>query len=646
MIARHSIDQVIETAQTEEVISHFVNLKRRGVNMIGLCPFHDEKTPSFTVSPTKNIYKCFGCGRGGNAVNFVMEHEGYSFPEAIRYLAKMYNISLEETERSPEEEQNALKKDSLHIVMEFANKQYIHNLFNSQAGVNIGLSYFKERGFRESTIKEFELGFAPNDYNDLTEIALQKGYKKEFLVELGLSNAQGRDFFRNRVMFPIHNLSGKTIAFGGRTLTNEKKIPKYINSPESDIYNKRKSLYALYFAKTAIRKEDNCILVEGYTDVISLHQAGIKNVVSSSGTSLTEDQIRLIKRYTLNVTVIYDGDAAGINAAMRGMEMILSQNMFVRIVTLPAEHDPDSFLRYKGPAAFLEYLKENSDDFILFKTRLLDENTKNNPVEKVTVLKEIVQTLSKVPDPLARSTYIKECSRILEIDEAIIISETNKLIKGEIKQRRFRENLQTSREADLQIENSEKKKEVNSQKDLYAGASDEYLERELIRILILHGEKFFDVENKLSVTDYLINECEELIPYFENQVYNHLFIDIVTARKEGKQMDTKFFINHADPSVQQMAIDLISDPYVYANWADKGMELQTQMLPEENHISEAEQLSIRINYKKLSKMIHENLEKLKHLDSNSENYLLTLKVHQKLLEERKRFALKLNNVIS
>lgn len=647
MIARHSIDQVIETAQVEEVISHFVNLRRRGINMIGLCPFHDEKTPSFTVSPTKNIYKCFGCGRGGNAVNFIMEHEGYSFPEAIRYLAKMYNIDLVETEQSQEEKQEAMKKDSLYIVMDFSKKHFIHNLFNTQAGVNIGLSYFKERGFRESTIKEFELGYALDDGTDLFDIATEKQYKKEFLVELGLSNANGRDFFRSRVMFPIHNLSGKTIAFGGRTLSNNKKIPKYINSPETDIYNKRKSLYALYFAKQHIRRQDSCILVEGYTDVISLHQAGIKNVVSSSGTSLTDDQVRLIKRYTKNVVVIYDGDAAGINAAMRGMEMILSQDMYVKIVTLPDNHDPDSFLREVGPAAFQDFLDKEANDFILFKTRMLGETSANDPVQKVKILKDIVQTLSKVPDPLARSTYVRECSRILHIDEQILINETNKLIKNEIRQKRFREQVQQARESDLVIEQDHTNKgQKPTQNKLNAGTTDEHLEEEFIRILVNHSDKDYNADETISVVDYLIEQCSELIPYFENELYSRIFTEIVIRRKENKTVNSQYFIKHPDQEIQQKAIDLLSFPYEYANWSSKGMELQTQKDPNENFISESNQISIRLNYRKLDKLIKENLEKLKELDPDSEEYLVTLKVHQKLLEQRKEIAEQLNNVIS
>jgi len=647
MISRNSIDQVLETAQTEEVVGNYVNLKRRGVNLIGLCPFHDEKTPSFTVSPAKNIYKCFGCGQGGGAVNFIMDHEGYSFPEAIRYLAKMYNIDLEETVPSPEEEAKSLKKDSLFIVNEFSKNHFIHNLHNTQAGVNIGLSYFKERGFREKTIKDFELGFAPDEYANLTENALHKSYNKEFLLELGLSTQNGRDFFRNRVIFPIHNLSGKAIGFGGRALTNDKKTPKYLNSAESEIYNKRKSLYALYFAKTAIRKEDSCILVEGYTDVISLHQAGIQNVVASSGTALTDDQIKLIKRYTQNVVVIFDGDPAGINAALRGMDLILAQNMYVKIVILPENHDPDSFLRASGPAAFLGFLEQNSNDFILFKSKLLGDKAKNDPVAKVRVLKDIVQTISKVPDPLARSTYIKECSTILQIDESVLISETNKLIKNEIKQRRFREGLEEGRQNDLSVVvEPEQQKKASSQKEQFTGDTDQHLEKQLLHLMINYGDKLYDETNETYVVDFLLEKTAEFIPYFESEFYTRLIIEILDQRKKKVTVDLKFFMNHSDESFRKFAIDESTSMYNYANWSEKGMELQTQNMPDLNYKSESDQLTVWFHYRKLDKIISENLKRLKEIDPSSEDYIITLKIHQRLLEEKKELATVLNIVIS
>ncbi len=645
MIAKHSIDQVLETVQIEEVVSHFVNLKRRGVNMIGLCPFHNEKTPSFTVSPAKNLFKCFGCGKGGSAVHFVMEHEGYSFPEAIRFLAKMYNITLDETAPDPLESENKEKKDSLFIVTEFAKNHFTHNLFDTQAGVNIGLSYFKERGFRENTIKEFGLGFAPDDPTDLTEIALKNQYKKEFLVELGLCNENGRDFFRNRVIFPIQNLSGKTIGFGGRVLGNDKKIAKYINSPESEIYNKRKTLYGLYFAKNEIRREDACILVEGYTDVISLHQTGIKNVVASSGTALTDDQIRLIKRYTQHVIVIYDGDAAGIHAAQRGTDLILAMDMYVKVVILPENHDPDSFIKQEGPDAFRKFLKDKSQDFILFKSHFLKQEIRQDPVKKVEVLKDIVQTLARIPDPMARNTYVKESSNIMDIDEAILINEVNKVIKNEIRQKRFRESL---REGQVPVNEDvfEEKgiRPVHEQPD-FTNKADETIERGLISLLINFGSELYDEDNKISVASVIVSGCAELLPYFSNKIYASVFEDVIAKTNEGIKTDHQYFTHHENQQIRDLAIDLLNSPYVYAGWENKGMELQTQRMPEQNFKNESDQLIIRINYRKLTRMIEENMKKLERMDTDDPEYLILLKMHAKMIEQKKELALMIDKVI-
>lgn len=645
MIAKHSIDQVLETVQIEEVVSHFVNLKRRGVNLIGLCPFHNEKTPSFTVSPAKNLFKCFGCGKGGGAAHFVMEHEGYSFPEAVRFLAKMYNITLEETAIDPNEAEDKQRKDSLFIVSEFAKNHFVHNLFNTQAGLNIGLSYFKERGFRENIIKEFGLGFALDDATDLTEMALKNQYKKEFLTELGLCNENGRDFFRNRVIFPIHNLSGKTIGFGGRILGNDKKIAKYINSPESEIYNKRKTLYGLYFAKNEIRREDACILVEGYTDVISLHQAGIKNVVASSGTALTDDQIRLIKRYTQNVIIIYDGDAAGILAAQRGTDLIMAMDMFVKVVILQDNHDPDSFIKKVGPDAFRAYLDANAQDFILFKSRFLKQEIKQDPVKKVAVLKDIVQTLSKIPDPMARNTYIKESSNIMDIDEAILINEVNKVIKNEIRQKRFRESLQESvpqnSDEDFDIPAN---RPVHEQPD-FTNKADESLERGLISLLINFGSEFYDEAQKITVSQVVVSSCSELLEYFSNNLYATIFSDVIMQTANGIKTDHRYFTEHTDEKVRSLAIDVLNSPYVYAGWQNKGMELQTQRMPDQNFKNETDQLIIRINFKKLTSMIEENMRKMQKMDTDDPQYLVLLKLHAKMIEQKKDLALMIDKVV-
>jgi DNA primase len=435
MISQKSIEDIIQTAKIEEVIDEFVNLKRRGVNMIGLCPFHDEKTPSFTVSPSKNIYKCFGCGKAGGPITFLRDHEGYSFQEALRYLAKKYNIEIEERTYSPEEKQTIETRDSYYLVNEFAKDFYQKQLFETDEGKSIGLSYFKKRGFREATIRKFNLGYAGSVRDGLTQAATMAQYNNEHLEALGLTNKYGKDFFWSRVMFTIHNLSGKVIAFAGRTLSSDKKVPKYVNSPETEIYNKRKTLFGLYHAKQAIRKYDECLLVEGYTDVISLHQSGIENVVASSGTSLTEDQVRLIKRYTPNIKVLYDGDPAGIKAALRGLDIIIAQDMNVRLVLLPDGEDPDSYLKSAGSTIFKEYLEDKAKDFVLFKAELLTKEAEGDPIKKASMIKDIVASIALVQDPLKRSVYVQHCSQLLQIGEPVLTNEVNKSIRGNLKKK-------------------------------------------------------------------------------------------------------------------------------------------------------------------------------------------------------------------
>lgn len=439
MIPQKTVQEIMEAAKIEDVVQDYVNLKRRGANMIGLCPFHNEKTPSFTVSPTKNLFKCFGCGKGGDPTRFIMEHEHLGFPDALKQIARKYRIEIEEVELTPEMAAEQQERDSLFIVNEFAKSFYHDQLLNTDIGKSVGLSYFKARGYREETIKKFGLGFAPNQRDELTKKANQMGYKPEYLDRLGLTK-NGRDFFWNRVMFTIHNLTGKPIAFAGRILQKDAKAPKYINSPETEIYVKNKILYGSYFAKAQIRKLDECILVEGYTDVISLHQAGIENVVASSGTSLTEGQILLIKRFTPNITILYDGDAAGIKAALRGLDLVLEKDMNVKVVLLPEGEDPDSYLQNVGAAAFKEYMASQAKDFILFKTDLLLSEVGSDPVKRAGLVRDIVESIARVPDPFKRAFYIKECARIMELEEEVLIVETNKVVKKILQKREFDRN--------------------------------------------------------------------------------------------------------------------------------------------------------------------------------------------------------------
>ncbi|WP_446751468.1 DNA primase [Tenacibaculum sp. L6] len=430
MITQQTIDKVFETARVEEVIGEFVQLKKSGSSFKGLSPFTDERTPSFMVSPVKQIWKDFSTGKGGNAISFLMEHEHYTYPEAIRWLAEKYNIEIEETEQSDEQKQQMNERESMFLVSKFA-KDYFHDvLMNTQNGRAIGLSYFKERGFREDTIEKFDLGYCKDEWDNFTKAALDKGYDLKYLKSTGLTivkegGAEDRKFdrFKGRVMFPIHSMSGRILGFGGRILTNDKKAAKYLNSPESEIYHKSKILYGLYQAKKEIAKEDNCFLVEGYTDVISFHQSGIENVVASSGTALTPDQIRLVNRLTKNITVLFDGDAAGIRASLRGIDLILEQGMNVKVVTFPEGEDPDSFAKAHSNADLKQYLAEKSQDFIEFKVSLLMKEAANDPVKKAGLIRDIVTSISKIPDGIQREVYVQECARIMDISEQVLFSE-------------------------------------------------------------------------------------------------------------------------------------------------------------------------------------------------------------------------------
>src|ERR1700761_3853990 len=431
MITKPTIDRIMEVTDIVEVIGEFVQLKKRGANYVGLSPFANEKTPSFTVSPAKGIFKDFSSGKGGSTITFLMELEKFTYPEALKWLAKKYGIEVEETVDSTENKEEENHRESLMIVTAYAAKFFHESLLETEEGKNIGLSYFKERGFSKETIKKFELGYSPDQWEAFTGRALKEGYQEEFLVESGLSvkreNNSLYDRYRGRVMFPIHGFTGRVIAFGGRTLKTDKNVPKYVNSPESEIYHKSNVLYGLYFAKKAIRDEDNCYLVEGYADVLSVHQAGIENVVASSGTSLTVEQIRLIGRVTKKITILYDGDAAGIKASLRGLDMILEEDLNVKVVLFPDGHDPDSYVRQVGTNAFKRYIEEDKKDFLLYKTDLLLKEAGTDPIKRADVIREVVESIAKIPDSIKASVFIKDCSHLLQIDERALLSELNKM---------------------------------------------------------------------------------------------------------------------------------------------------------------------------------------------------------------------------
>lgn len=661
MIPQKTVTEIMETAKIEEVVGDFVNLKRRGANMIGLCPFHNEKTPSFNVSPSRNIFKCFGCGKGGDPARFLMEHENVSFPEALKMLAQKYRIEIEEVELTPEMQQEQQERESLFIVNEYAKQFYLDQLLNTDIGKSVGLSYFKNRGFREETIKKFGLGFAPNQRDAFTQKAIQAGYKKDYLQRLGLTK-NDRDFFWNRVMFTIHNLSGKPIAFAGRILQKDVKAPKYINSPETEIYVKNKILYGSYFAKNSIRKLDECILVEGYTDVISLHQAGIENVVASSGTSLTEGQILLIKRFTPNIKILYDGDAAGIKAALRGLDLVLEKDMNVRVVLLPDGEDPDSYLQKVGAAAFKEFIDEKSQDFILFKTDLLLSETHGDPVKKAGLVRDIVESIARVPDPFKRSFYIKECARVMELEETVLISEMNKAVNQILQKREFDRQKRNRTQVNIVPEGSvpppppppsdvpwpseapppgvgeEMPPVVPSVKK---SVRDEFQERDIARLLVCYGGEIFDEENKVTVGQYVLANIQEVLEEFDSANYKLIVNECIELISSGKEINPQYFISHTDPNICEIAIDLIQPPHEYSpGWEERDMYLNTQKMPDLNFVKDSVEALRVFKLKKVIRIIEKNQEKLKEVQQSGdmEAMMKLMKVHSKLLKIREQLS--------
>ncbi len=582
MIDRETIERIIETADITDVVQDFVNLKKRGANYLGLCPFHNEKTPSFTVSPSKGIFKCFGCGKGGNAINFIMEHEHMSYPEALKYLADKYNIEINEQEISAEEVEKKNLVDSLMIVTNFAGKHYIENLKNTDEGKSVALSYLKERGIREDMIERFQLGYSLDQWESFTRKAIQKGFKQEFLEKTGLTivkEDKRYDRFRGRIMFPIQSLSGNIIGFGGRILKKDEKSAKYLNSPESEVYHKSKVLYGIYHAKKSITRNEKCYLVEGYTDVIALHQAGIENVVASSGTSLTEDQIRLIKRFTPNVTIIYDGDTAGIEASLRGIDMVLEQGMNVKILLLPEGEDPDSFSKKQNASDLKNYIDEHEEDFITFKTKLLSEKAKNDPVKKANLITEIVRSISMIPEGITRSVYIKNCSTILDIDEKILYSETNKIRRGRAKQKFKREKIKEEKER-------KNNQALTSVPSFITDVYSETQEKEIIRLMLMYGDQELYSEKKdkysepqiITVAQYVIKEILNDELEFKNLIYKKIFEEYLEFINKRTHPEKTYFIYHSDENVSKLSADLLSPTYEISDFFKKrsGVRVETE----------------------------------------------------------------------
>lgn len=578
MIARDTIDKVFETARVEEVIGDFVNLKKAGANYKGLSPFTDEKTPSFMVSPVKQIWKDFSTGKGGNAITFLMEHEHYSYPEAIRYLAKKYQIEIEETVQNEEEKRRSDEKESMFLVSEYAKTYFMDTLWKSEKGKAIGLSYFKERGFTDETIRKFELGYSLDEWSAFTDEAISKKYEIEFLDKTGLTIVKDNrkfDRFKGRVMFPIQSMSGRVLGFGGRTLSTDKRAAKYLNSPESIIYHKSKVLYGLYQAKQSIAKEDTCYLVEGYTDVISMWQSGIENVVASSGTALTPDQIRLINRLTNNITVLFDGDAAGIRASIRGIDLILEQGMNVKVVAFPDGDDPDSFAKARTTDQIKEYLNDHAQDFIQFKTSLLLEETKNDPIKRAELIRDIVSSISKIPNNIQKEIYVQECARIMNISESVLFNELSQILK--------RGNKEAHPSAVQKTPFTGVKKEskkIEKIDQLFQ------MEKKIIEILLLYGNEQVDFvdftseiddngNKKIVKNNYSNIVCKEIYMHlqedeieFTNPVFLKIYYEIIHLLNQEQGITADLFTNHEDVDISSTVTDILMEEerHILSSW--------------------------------------------------------------------------------
>ena len=576
MIDYLTVERIQSAAQIYDVVSDFITLRKRGVNYVGLCPFHEDKAPSFYVSPAKNICKCFSCGEGGTPIHFVMKHEQLSYVDALKFLAKKYGIEVTETELTDEQKEAQGDRESMFILNGFAQKTFTHNLFETEEGRAIGLSYFKERGFREDIIKKFQLGYSSEERDAFIQKALKNGYKNTYLEKTGLAivrdNNYMADRFRGRVMFPVHSLSGKVVAFGGRTLKKDDKIAKYVNSPESEIYHKSNELYGIYFARQAMVKQDRCFLVEGYTDVISMHQAGIENVVASSGTALTAGQIRLIHRLTNNITVLYDGDAAGIKAAIRGIDLLLEAGLNIKIVLLPEGEDPDSFSRKQSATSFNEYIAANETDFVRFKTALLIKDAGNDPVKNAQMITEIVDTVALIPEEIIRLVYVKECSKLLDMDERVLVRNIAKKRQEILLQKKKTQNpdnpeehLQTHQRPPVEI--PQDGLEPISAKKI---SSLEKHERAILYYVIRYGERvlynYTNEETKeevpIKVIEYIVQDLVEDELEFINPIYKQILEEAHSKYKDEGFVAETYFTNHPNPQIGKLAVDLATNKYI------------------------------------------------------------------------------------
>ncbi|WP_286895650.1 MULTISPECIES: DNA primase [Sphingobacterium] len=665
MIKQEVIDKVLETARIEEVVGDFVDLKKRGTSLIGNCPFHHEKTPSFHVSVSKGIYKCFGCGVGGDSLKFVMELEKFSYPEAIRYLADKYSIQIEEVERSPAQLAAQDKRESLYVLSAWASKFFAEQLWKTEMGQVIGLNYFKERGYREDIIKKFELGYSPEEWTALVDKAQVAGFHPDYLAASGLAIERDDkslyDRFRGRVMFPIHNLTGRVIGFGGRTLKTDKKVAKYVNSPESEIYHKSDVLYGLNFAKKAIMEEDNCYLVEGYADVLSVHQAGVENVVSSSGTSLTTGQIKLISRFTENVTILYDGDEAGIKASLRGTDMLLEEGLNVKVLLFPDGNDPDSYVQKFGATAFKDYVKSNQQDFIFYKTNILLRDANNDPIKRAEVIRDVVESIALIPDEIKVSVFIRECSSLLDIEERILLAELNKI------------RLNRAKKADKDAARKTQSPPPNTgmppfgmdgpppdffmTDDERAGlpriesveqpaqlTSEILQEREIVRILINYGDYLatWEGDGDIPVAGLLLGNISDI--EFKDKAAAYILNVYREAAEKYEIPDTKQFYSNSDPAIADLAINCVASKYSLSeNWNDDKRKIYVTQ--EYEHLKQLVVTAIyRIKKRKIEAEMHHIREEMKHEQDVANLEVLIFK-YQKLKEAERLLGGFLGNTI-
>lgn len=638
MISQNTIQQILGRLDIIDVVGEFVKLKKRGSNYLGLCPFHNEKTPSFTVSPSKEIYKCFGCGKSGNSISFIMEHEKYSYVEALKWLAKKYGIEVEETFATDEQREQMQAADSLYIINNFAQQFFSQQLFETEEGQDIGLAYFKQRGFREDIIRKFQLGYSPEERDAFTKEAISKQFNKELLLKTGLvvnRSDQLMDNYRGRVIFPVHNQSGKVLGFGARILKSNDKAPKYINTPENEIYIKSKILYGSYFARQAIDKADECLLVEGYTDVISLSQAGIENVVASGGTSLTPDQLRLVKKYTNNLTIVYDGDAAGVKAALRGLDLALEEGLNVKLVLIPDNEDPDSYVNKVGAAAFTDFVSRNKKDFILFQLEVALKDAGNDSTKKAEVVNRMAETISRInkaEDFTKQQDYIKQCADLLKIDESGLHALVNKFIRDRISTLERKLPFEEAR----QYEENTRQAEQNNFDDVTFNLlfKDELQEREVARILLEYGLKKWN-EQKL-VAEYIFEELPDETLIDNKDVLKLLQTFRHTMQQSPAQADKNFFIYHPDPLLSSLAVALLNFPYEESEHWRKEFSQSTgyQQGLFEQRYEDFIQSVARNNEERLMKFLKMDIDRTNEEVESAVNYLKLRKIKRMLLENQ------------